>query len=218
MRACAIAILCALAPAARAGEVRGAVLFQGTAPAAAPLPVTKDRASCGESVPDESLLVSEGGLANAIVRIVVPDAKAEPRRVALDQQRCRYVPHVQAAPAGSTLDVLNSDPILHSVHGSAGIATAFNVAMPFKGQKKSQLLARPGAIRVACDVHGWMTAWILVVDGPFHAVTDERGRFVIPDVPPGTYTAIAWHERLGEKIGSVTVPASGAAKLELAYP
>jgi hypothetical protein len=63
-----------------------------------------------------------------------------------------------------------------------------------------------------------MGAWILVVDGPYHAVTDARGRFAIPGVPPGTWTAIAWHERLGERIGAVKVPPEGAALLELAYP
>jgi len=218
MRATLLA-LCLLVPALTlAGEVQGTVRFTGPSPAARTQPVTKDRAACGEEAPDETLLVSEGGLANVVVRIVVPGARAEPRRVTLDQRGCRFVPHVLAAQAGSTLDVLNGDPILHGVHGWSGVATAFNAPMPGRGARRSHLLARAGVIRVGCDIHGWMGAWILVANEPHHAVTDGRGRFTIPGVPPGTYTAIAWHERLGERIASVTVPAEGAGVLELAYP
>jgi plastocyanin len=218
MRLLALATALLLASAAHGAEVRGTVRFIGTAPTPTPLEVTKDRKVCGDTVPDESLLVTDGGLANVVVRIAVPGATAEPGRAALDQQRCRFVPHVVALPAGSTLDLLNGDPILHGVHGWSGVATAFNVPMAFEGQKRPQLLPRPGVIRVSCDVHGWMSAWIVVVDGPHYAVTDEKGLFTVPDVPPGTYTVTAWHERLGERVGSVTVPAEGAATLELVYP
>jgi plastocyanin len=221
MRAPVVAALCVIAavPALpRAGDVRGWVGFHGAAPPPRTLEVTKDRSVCGDSAPDESLLVSEGGLANAVVRIVVPGARLEPARVTLDQRGCRFAPHVVAAPVGSTLDLLNGDALLHGVHGWTGPATAFNVPMAFQGEKQPQPLARPGPIRVGCDVHPWMSAWILVVDVPYYAVSDARGRFEIAGVPPGTFTAIAWHERLGEKIGTVKVPEAGAAKLELTYP
>jgi plastocyanin len=221
MRLPLVAALCVIAsvPALpRAGEVRGTVRYRGQPPSSPRLEVTKDRKVCGDSARDESLLVAGGGLANVVVRIVVPGAKAEPARVALDQRGCRFVPHVLAAPVGSTVDLLNGDPLLHGVHGWSGPATAFNVPMALEGQKQPQLLSRPGPIQVGCDVHGWMSAWILVVDVPYYAVTDERGGFAISGVPPGTWTAIAWHERLGEKIGSVKVPAAAAAKVELSYP
>ncbi len=221
MRLRLLAALCvpALLPALpRAGEVRGTIRYRGELPAAPRLEVTKDRRVCGDSAQDESLLVTSGGLANVVVRIVVPGAKVEPARLTLDQRGCRFVPHVLAAPVGSTVDLLNGDPLLHGVHGWTGAATAFNVPMAFEGQKQPQVLSRPGPIQVGCDVHAWMSAWILVVDVPSYAVTDARGAFAIPGVPPGTWTAIAWHERLGEKIGSVKVPADGAARLELSYP
>jgi plastocyanin len=221
MRPALLAALCvaAAAPALpRAGEVRGEVRYRGTPPAPPPLEVTKDRKVCGESARDESVLVAEGGLANVVVRVVVPGAAPVPARVALDQRGCRFVPHVVAAPVGSTVDLMNGDPLLHGVHGWSGVATAFNVPMALEGERKAQVLARPGPIRVGCDVHGWMTAWILVVDGPHYAVTDARGRFAIAGVPAGTWTAIAWHERLGERIGTVKVPPDGAGRLELDYP
>ncbi len=208
-----------LVPAlARADELRGQVRYAGAPPPRPAQSITKDRAACGEAAPDESVLVGKGGLANVVVRIVAPGAKAEPRAVTLDQRGCRFVPHVQAAPVGSTLALLNGDPILHNVHGWSGVATTFNVPMPGPGQRVERTLARPGPVRVGCDVHAWMSAWILVVDTPYHAVSDGEGRFEIGGVPPGRYTAIAWHEVLGEKIATVVVPASGPATLEIAYP
>jgi plastocyanin len=214
----ALCVTLSLPAGSRAGEVRGEVRFRGTPPPPAALDVTKDRRVCGESAPDESLLVAGGRLANVVVRIVVPGAKAEPARVTLDQRGCRFVPHVVAAPVGSTLELLNGDPLLHGVHGWTGAATAFNVPMAFEGQRHPEVLSRPGPIRVGCDVHGWMSAWVLVVDVPHVAVSDARGRFAIAGVPAGTFTAIAWHERLGERIGTVKVPADGPARLDLVYP
>lgn len=221
MRIHVVAALCAgaLLPAvARPGDVRGQVRYEGKVPALPPTEVTKDGGVCGQLAVDESLLVRDGGLANVVVRVVVPGAEPKPARVALDQRGCRFLPHVLAAPAGSTLVLLNGDPILHGVHGWSGRATAFDVPLATKGERKTHRLERPGVIRVGCDVHGWMSAWIVVVDGPHFAVTDARGRFSIRRVPPGKWTAIAWHETLGERIGTVTVPEKGTAKLELRYP
>jgi hypothetical protein len=210
----------ALAPAAgRAGEVRGVVHHRAARPAPAPLETTKDRATCGDSVPDETLLVAEGGgLANVVVRIAAPGAPPAPREATLDQRRCRFVPHVLAVPLGSTLVLLNGDPILHGVHGTTGPATAFNVPMPGADPRTTKPLARPGPVRVGCDVHAWMSAWVFVVDGPYFAVTDASGAFTIGGVPPGEHAAIAWHERLGERVAKVSVPADGPATLEIVYP
>lgn len=203
---------------ASATDVAGVVRYRGAPVAAARLAVTKDRPVCGEGAADESLLVSEGGLANVVVRLLVPGASAAPRTVALDQRGCRFLPHVLAAPAGSTVELLNGDPILHGVHGWRGVSTAFDVPMALQGQRRTAALSRPGVIQVGCDVHGWMSAWIVVVDGPWFAVSDARGRFTVAGVPAGTYPVVAWHERLGERTASVTVPASGTAALELVYP
>jgi plastocyanin len=219
MRRWTLAGLCVILPAAAvAAEVRGLVRYTAAPPAPRPLEVTKDRRACGDAQPDESLLVSAGGLANVVVRIVAPGAPPAPARISLDQRGCRFVPHVQATPAGSTLEIRNGDPILHGVHGWSGVATAFNVPTPPEGQARTHTLPRPGVIRVSCDVHAWMSAWIVVVNGPHFAVTDGAGRFSIADVPPGEHTVIAWHERLGERVGSVKVPPSGVAELELSYP
>jgi plastocyanin len=204
---------------ARAGDVRGMARFTGKAPAAAaPLQTGRDRETCGDSVPDESLLVSNGGLENVLVRVEVPGAKAAPRTVVLDQQACRYAPRAQVAPLGSTLELRNGDPILHNVHGYLGVATAFNVPMPIPGGKTPRTLARPGVVRVGCDVHAWMAASILVTETPFAAVTGKGGTFELAGLPEGRWQAVAWHERFGEKRAVVEVPAQGPVTLVFEYP
>jgi hypothetical protein len=217
MRLLLLTLLAAAPVLSRAGEVRGRVRYEGPAPAPAALETTKDRRVCGPSAPDESLLVRDGALANVVVRVVVPGAAPAPATLTLDQRGCRFVPHVQAAPVGSTLELLNGDPILHTVHAYAGARTAFDVPMPRPGDRVRRPLPQAGPLRIGCDVHGWMSAWVLVVDGPHHAVSGEDGRFSIAGVPAGTYTAIAWHERLGEREARVTVPEAGSAELELVY-
>ena len=215
----AIAIVMLLAPrSAGAGEVTGTARWTGPAPALVQVETDRDRSVCGTSLAEESVLVTRGGLANVVIRIEVPGLKAPPRALLLDQQGCRYLPRVQAASPGSTLELRNGDPVLHNVHGYAGAATAFNVPMPTPGGRVPRLLARPGVIRVACDVHAWMSASILVTETPLVVVTGSDGGFTLKEVPPGSWQAVAWHERYGEKRAVIVVPATGAVTLPLSYP
>lgn len=211
-----VAALLVAATPALAGEVRGSVKYTGAVPKPSPLSVTKDENTCGSSVPDESLLVSGGKLKNVVLTVKGAAAQPAQAKVVLDQSKCRYVPHVQAAPAGSTLEILNSDPVLHNIHGYLGQLTAFNLAMPLKNQKIARKLDKPGLVRVKCDVHGWMSAYVVVVEGP-SAVSGDDGGFVIKNVPAGSYTVTAWHEKLGEKSAQVTVPASGEATVDFTF-
>ena len=110
-------------------------------------------------------------------------------------------------PAG-TLDVVNKDPVLHNTHGYYGNRTAFNMAQPNQGQSIPAELTRTGTVRVDCDAHGWMEAWVYVVDNPYFALTDADGKFSITDVPPGTYKLIAIQSFTAPVEQSVTV-ASG---------
>lgn len=217
-RAGALALfLAGAAPAgARAGDLKGTVSFAGTAPRAAALAVTRDQGACGGALEDESIVVAGGKLANAVVTVRGVAAVPEQKAVVLDQRRCRYVPHVVAAPRGSSLDIVNSDPLLHNIHGYAGSATAFNVALPMKDQRVTRKLDKVGPVRVKCDVHPWMSAWVVVTDGPT-AVSGADGSYVIRGLPPGTYTVNAWHEKLGDRSAQVTVGASGDARVDFAY-
>lgn len=219
MSSCKVGLLVAAlwAMPALAGEIRGTIRYAGPAPAARPLPVDRDQATCGQSSGDEALMVSGGKLQNVVVTVKgVPGWKPEPKAVTLDQKQCRYVPHVQAASAGSTLRILNSDPVFHNVHAYQGAKPSFNVAMPIRNMKRDVKLERPGVMHVKCDVHGWMSAYVVVTEGP-SAVTAGDGVFVIPDLPAGTYDVTAWHEKLGEQTVKVTVPAAGRGAADFTF-
>jgi hypothetical protein len=154
-------------------------------------------------------------LRNVVVIVKGAPAPA-PGKGTLDQRTCRYVPHVQVLPLGSTLDVVNGDPTLHNVHGYLGQATAFNLAMPAKDSRLSRQLKKPGLVVVGCDVHAWMRAYVWVVESPA-AVTGADGAYAIAGLPAGTYEVTAWHETLGERKGTATVPADGAAVLDFGF-
>ena len=215
----ALGLAVLLAAPARAGDIHGIVKYAGAPPKAQPIPTTKDQGTCGQSVADESLLVSNGKLKNVVLTVKgapPPAPGTVPVRVTIDQTKCHYIPHVQAAAVGTPVDVINSDPVLHNVHSYLGTATVFNLAMPFKGQKVMKTLAKSGLVNVKCDVHSWMRAYVIVEESPF-AVTGDDGTFTIRSVPPGTYTLTAWHEKLGEKTAQVTVPATGEVRVDFTF-
>jgi plastocyanin len=213
---CVLACAAVAVPAA-AGELKGTAHFSGAPPSAPPLKATRDQNVCGQTLPDESVEVSNGSLANVVVTVKGGSIqKPAPTTITLDQHDCRYQPHVQAAPAGSTLQILNSDPMLHNIHGYLGTQTLFNMAMPIKGQKLPKPLPRAGLVHIKCDVHSWMNGYVVVTDGPY-AVTAKDGSYEIKDLPPGTYTVTAWQEKLGEKTAQVTVPAVGDAKADFTF-
>src|SRR5436190_2121737 len=128
-------------------------MITGTASRARP--VVRDANVCGPEAPAESVLVgAAGALANVVVFVKDARLAGPPRPVAgasLDQRRCRYVPHVQALTVGTPLAVVNSDPILHNVHGNDPASTVFNLAMPIKGQRLPIALRKSGLVRLQCD-------------------------------------------------------------------
>ena len=210
-------VLAAAAFPAAAGDLKGTVSYSGAPPKLAPFQATRDQKVCGPSVPNESVEVSNGHLENVVITVKGSGlTKPPPRTISLDQHECRYHPHVQATSAGSTLEILNSDPMLHNIHGYLGAQTLFNLAMPIKGQKLPRPLPRAGLVRIKCDVHSWMSGFIVVADGPY-AVVGADGSYTISGLPAGSYTVTAWHEKLGEKTAQVTVPASGDATADFTF-
>jgi plastocyanin len=168
-----------------------------------PLAIVKDGAACGKQVPDERLVIgADRALANVVVAVrgLLPKQAPPPKANAtLDQVGCRYVPHVQAVTVGTRLALVNSDAVFHNVHANllegSKTVTVFNLAMPFKGQKLPTLLKRPGVMKVRCDAgHTWMSAYVVVFNHPYFAVTDGTGKFTIRDLPVGEHTVELWHE------------------------
>lgn len=117
----------------------------------------------------------------------------------IDQLGCWYRPHVLGVMAGQEFDIRNSDDLLHNIHALPFANKDFNEGQPSKGMvstKKFTTVEVP--VKVKCDVHPWMAAWICVVDHPYHQVTGEKGAFELRMLPPGHYTLEVWHERYGD--------------------
>jgi len=203
-----------------AASVVGRITLVGNLPASKALPVFKNRAFCGPTVPDETLLVDrEGGLKNAVVVLHAIDriASAQPAQAVLDNRHCAFAPHVQVVTVGSELQLKNSDPILHTVHARLGMETLFNVGLP-KWRQVTKRLDRAGVVKINCDVlHTWMSAAIVVTDSPYFAVSDERGFYRIDGLPSGVYEMEIWHERLGVRIQKFQVGETGAVTVDIVY-
>jgi plastocyanin len=140
-----------------------------------------------------------------------------PMRASIQQRNETFVPRVVAVTAGSTVDFPNGDPFFHDVF-SLSRGGSFDLGSYPQGQSKSERFTRPGLIKVYCHLHSHMTASIMVFDHPYFALPAADGAFVIEDVPPGTYSVIAWHERIGESGQAVTVEAGRTSALQFALP
>ena len=157
-------------------------------------------------------MVNRGALANVFVYIQQglegkqfrPAAEA----VTIDQRGCWFYPRVVGIVTGQSLTVKNSDPVAHNIHPRAHMNREWNQSQS-PGAGIHARFARPEImIRVKCDIHSWMRAWIGVVDHPYFAVTGADGDFEIGNVPAGEYTLEAWQELLGKQEQKVTVTAA----------
>lgn len=191
------------ATASDGGTLTGVVKFVGARPALVPLAVTRNREVCGDPAAAEALVVDrEGGVRGSVVLIegVTRGKKAQGDAV-IDTARCRFVPHVAAAMAGTRARVRNSDPVFHHPRGFLGPSTVFNVAIPGKEQVVdiTRRLTKPGVVRLRCDAHPHMSGWLYVHDSPYVTTTDERGAYRIDGIPPRTWKVTMWHEGFRKK-------------------
>jgi hypothetical protein len=180
------------------GVLTGVVRFAGTPPKVEPLAVNKNRDVCGDAKPSEVLVLGpDRGVRGSVILLEgVARGKKPAAEAVLDNHRCVFVAHVTAVMAGERARVKNSDAILHNTHGFLGKPTVFNLALPNRDQMIdiTKRLTRAGVVRVVCDAHPHMSAWMIVHDSPYYAVTDERGAFRIDGIPPGSYKVTMWHE------------------------
>jgi plastocyanin len=190
------------------GTITGKVVFKGTA---TPSKVTigKDKEACGDSTIDPSLMVGSGGeVKNAVVSIAeLKQGKTAPKDAVIDQLKCVYTPHVVAINPGGTVKIKNSDGILHNVHSFSEKNPPFNRAQPRYLKEISEKFTKAETISVRCDVHGWMSGWIVVTDSSFFDVSTAEGTFKLDGVPVGNHTLEIWHETLGKTTQPVEVKA-----------
>jgi hypothetical protein len=207
----------------------GGVSFAGEVPEASELLITRDFEVCGLGFRErrEVDVADTGGLRSVVVFINEvesgkpwPDA---PDGYLLDQRDCFFEPYIQVVPRGVDLQIANSDPVLHNVHGYELIddrrrRTLFNLGQPGEGVISRPLRPRRGQqVGLECDAHDFMLGWIFAADNPYAAVVDSLGSFAIADIPPGTYTVAAWHPFLGVAEQQVTFTAGTATEIEFQF-
>lgn len=211
--------------------ITGTVKFDGKKPRLRPIDMAGADAKCaelhdGKRLKPETVVVNDDGtLQNVFVWVKkgvegwsfpAPEGDA-----LLDQQGCWYFPHVQGMRTGQTLSIKTSDPTAHNVHGYAKVNRPFNRSQPAGAGNVAIRMKRDEAsppMKVKCDIHPWMNAYVAVVDHPYFAVTGSDGSFELPNLPPGSYTIEAWHEKYDTIEQMVTIGDKETKTLEFKYP
>ena len=208
-----------------AGVVSGTVHFAGKEPQRIQIDMAQDPV-CSLAQPNytEQYVVHDGGLQNVFIyvkdglgnKLYAPSS--EP--VVIDQKGCRFTPHVVGVMAGQPVKFTNSDATMHNVHMTPQLSTnqSVDISQPPNGSGEMRTLPTPELmVPVRCNNHPWMEAFINVAASPFFAVSDADGHFTIKGLPPGTYTIVAVHEKLGQQAATVTVESKQATTQDFTY-
>jgi hypothetical protein len=196
------------------GTITGQFLLEGDVPSFKPLVAkgdnkVNDPAICAAAdVPDDTLVVDPKTKAIANVFVYLPKTeKIHPRlkesatkEVAFDQKDCRFVPHALLVRTDQVVRVKSDDSCAHNTKTNSNRNEPVNYLLQPKdrtGREVKNKAPEKLPIRVECNIHGWMSAWWLILDHPYAAISDDQGKFIIADVPAGEIEVIIWHERLG---------------------
>ena len=194
--------------AARNGAIRGRVDLRRVATPAQPRPNVADLGGAASALDISDRLRSVVYLESAPRGAF---ESVETTHAVMDQRGERFVPHVLAITTGTTVDFPNSDHIYHNVF-SLSKTKSFDLGRYAAGHSVPVRFDRTGIVRVFCDIHSHMNAFILVFAHPFFSLTDNDGRFRIDNIPPGTYNVVAWNEGVLSEPHPVTVPDGGIAE------
>lgn len=192
------------------GDLTATFILDGKAPESKPLTVTKDQQVCGNTIPDDSLIVSSsGGIANVIVAIYLKETdplppihddykKSAGEKVELDNHKCRFEPHIAVLRVGQPLILKNSDAVGHNTKIDVLNNTPVNPIIPSNAQleQKFNMEERLPA-NVSCSIHPWMSAKLVVKKHPYVGVSDKDGKLTIKNMPVGKWSLQVWHESSG---------------------
>mgnify|MGYP001608230895 CR=1 FL=1 len=207
------------------GSISGKVTFAGKIAKQKKIIPTSDKTVCGahQAIYSEELVLdSSKGVKNVVVLITNITRGLSTRslpQAVLDQKGCVFRPHVLVVPIGQAVTVRNSDGIIHNLHTQSIKNPPVNLAQPGSAKEISlNPFKIPELVKVNCDIHGWMSAWLWVTEHPYAAVTKEDGSFQISDIPPGKYKLEFWQETLGKLSQEVEVKGDQETKINLVYP
>jgi plastocyanin len=201
-----------------AGEIRGVITVKRklTKRVAAPSLDTYER---GVAVPiaveEEDPLVYERTHTVVYLEGELPAAALVTKK--MQQENRVFGPDLVVLPAGSSVSFPNMDPIFHNVF-SLSKAKSFDLGNYSKGQTRTVTFPKPGIVLVNCRLHTNMSAVVVVTPNRFYASPDEKGRFAIPDVPPGRYTVTAWHKAAGFLRKDITVADGEPSSVDFLVP
>ena len=205
--------------------VRGVVRFDGKAPVAKTISMAADPVCAKQHatpvMSQEIMADSKGDLQNVIVFVSegLGDRTFDPpsQPVVVEQKGCMYTPHVMAVRANQTLQVLNEDATSHNIHPTPANNREWNKAEPPNSKMEETFAREEIAIPVKCNLHPWMKSYIAVFKHPYYAVTGKDGSFDLSNLPAGTYTIKAWHEKLGTSTQTVTIGGNETKEISFVF-
>ncbi|MHA1538580.1 MAG: carboxypeptidase regulatory-like domain-containing protein [Alphaproteobacteria bacterium] len=210
------------------GTIKGKVLLGSAETETTSFKISKDPKVCGTGNRDVPFVRANGkALLDAVVYLYkVKQGKPMPKaimKIKINQKKCAFEPYMSVLGNGGDITVVNSDPTLHNIHTYELIGrarrTVINVSQPKMGDMftKTIKLRRGPGMKLECDAHNFMHAFMFVARNPYYAVVDKNGGFTIKDVPPGKYKIRVWHGALGVKKAKVEVKAGGTASVTFSY-
>ncbi len=220
-------LICGMLSSATAGDITGKISFKGKVPASVKIKMNADpkcvRMHSGKDVVSEQVVVNSNNTLRWVFIYVKKGLEGKKfetpqKSVVLEQKGCMYSPHVFGMMVNQPINITNDDATLHNVHALAKNSAQFNIAQPKQGMKLTKTFTKSEVmVKVKCEVHNWMAAYIGVLDHPYYGVSDEKGQFEIKGLPAGEYEIEAWHEKYGAQTMKVKVDAAGAKTADFAF-
>jgi plastocyanin len=207
------------------GTITGHIRLMGPLPGNPVIRMGMDpkcsKMNAGKRVIQEYVVAAlDGSLGNVFLRLKgnFPDTPVPAQAVTIDQRGCVYIPRVVGARVGQTVQIKNSDELLHNVDALSAKNQGFNIGQPVAGLVYTfKPKAEEVMLHIKCDIHNWMNVWVGIVTNPYFAVSNTKGTFQIDKVPAGTYTIEAWHERFGTVSKMITVKPGASTAVDFSY-
>ncbi len=205
--------------------LKGMVRVEGNIPKAKAISMAADL-SCAKQHPSavltqEVMADAKGELQNVIVFVAegLGERSFDPPTApaVIEQKGCMYQPHVLAVRANQPVEVVNDDPTSHNIHPTPANNREWNKAEPPGTKLEEEFTREEIAIPVKCNIHPWMHSYVAVFKHPYFAVTGRDGGFDLSNLPPGTYTIKAWHEKLGTSTQTITIGANETKEINFVF-